>query len=131
MLIADLFEAHLAIRGGSGVELFENPSRKSLIALLDFSKDKKVRGLMLDNGTVLWWDAYDATHSDVATVYDPLYDDLATLFQYKKHRLELRLEGRSLRLFAGATEAELLANPNTAFLVNPCIALTTTFKNFN
>lgn len=101
------------------------------MALLDFSKDSRVRGLMLDDGTVLWWDAYDATHSDVATVYDRAYDDFSTLLEYKKHRLELRREGRNLHLFAGSTEDELKANPNTAFLVNPRIALTTTFKNFN
>ena len=130
MTISDLFEGYLALRGGGRAELFENPSQKSLMALLDFSKDQKVRGLLLDD-VVLWWDAYDATHSDVATVYDPAYADFENLIEYKRHRLELRREGNTLHLFAGSTEDILRANPNTAFLLSPRIKLTTTFKNFN
>lgn len=133
MLISDIFpliEGLAALRGGARVEVFDNPSKQALLALVDFSKEKRVRGLILDDD-VKWWDAYDATHSDMAMLYDPAHDSFDTLIEYKKHRLELRLEGRKLHLFTGSDASVIASHPHLSFLSNPRVQITTTFKNFN
>jgi hypothetical protein len=132
MFLSDLFElteSVLPLRGGRSVNLVRNPPVEALLALLDRSQDKEMRGLMVGTD-VFWWDAYEATHGDVASVYDPDFHDLTRLIEYKKHRLALRVEEDGIRMFSGSTHEELEAHPRTSRLIKRDIPLTTTYKNF-
>ena len=132
MRVDELFammESVLPLRGGGSVMLYRNPPLNSLLGMLEKSKGQEMRGLIVGSD-VFWWDAYDATHGDVAAVYDPSFQDFDTVIEYKKHRLALRIEGDTVRLFSGSTKDELEHNPRISRIIHKEIPVTTTYKNF-
>lgn len=97
--------------------------------MLEKSAEKALRGLIVGE-EVFWWDAYRATHGDVASVYDPDFHDLERLFEYKKHRLALKQEGDNIHLYAGQPAETLSTIPALTRLVARNFPITVTMKDF-
>lgn len=130
MLVRELFlEGAMALRHGGMVNLIRNPSDQALLGLLGRARNRTMRGLIVGN-EVMWWDAYDATHGDIADVYDPDYQEIENMFKYKKHRLALKLEGDQPHLYAGQTAEALAQIPSLARLVAHNFPMTVTMRGF-
>jgi hypothetical protein len=64
----------LEFRKGDEIKIGENPTRAEVEGMLRSSKQKLLRGLEHEDGTVYVWDAADAVHEDIADMVGADYD---------------------------------------------------------
>jgi hypothetical protein len=75
----------------NGTKIAKNPSPSNLVQLLMHSKNRSMRGLVF-GPDMYWWDAYGATHGDVAReLGDTDYIEDRLELKFKEHYGEIRM----------------------------------------
>ncbi len=130
MRLDELFlESVLDLPGRLAARVYRNVAASNLLMLLMNSHEEKLRGLIVGRD-VYWWDAYNATHGEVASVYDPDIHDMDRIIEYKKHRLAICLVDNAPHIYAGEAPEELARIPSLTRLIARNYPLTVTMKDF-
>ena len=85
----------LGVKFGFGdedtVKVLLDPSEKSLIAFCNTSKVKSLRGLAFENNEVYFWDAYDASHTNIQKALGIHLKNIRIVFKKSKKSSEYLL----------------------------------------